>query len=106
MARYIIPVQNGTFTTESGGGARLIGGVTDSANHQLTFSFSGATPTAGILQIYAKAEGSDVYEQIPDSTVDYASPQSVLFTFRAQHYQFVASGVTGSGELSISDLEL
>lgn len=106
MSRYIIPIQDGTYNTESGGGARVIGELTDSSNHQLSFSYSGVTPSAGTLQVFAKADGCDIYEPLPDGTIDLNEPLSLLFTFRSSHYQFVLSGVSGSGYLTIIDFEI
>lgn len=106
MSRYIIPIQDGTYNTESGGGVRTIGKLTSSSSHQLSFSYSGATPAAGTLQVFAKADGCDVYEPLPDGAIDLTAPLSLLFTFRLKDYQFVLSGVSGSGDITIIDFEI
>lgn len=52
--------------------------------------------TGGTLVIRARKPGSSFFEDVPDGTVDLATPNSVTFQGSVTEYEFTLSGVVGT----------
>jgi len=106
MASYSIPIQDGTYDTESGDVGQ-IGQLNTGFGHQMSIKLaSGSSISAGSLQIFCKGKGSDAYEEIPDSPIDLTAIVTPMFEFNTSDYRFVVSGSVGSGRILITDLEV
>lgn len=98
MSTIVVKAANGTFNVPAAVSARG-GGI---AGHQLHVE---ATPgVAGDLTLLAKSPGSSVFEPVPDGTFSLDTPKTILFTFICDAYQLVMTGVTGTGNVVITDL--
>jgi len=73
---------------------------TNKLRHDLAV-FVPASVTAGSLVITGKKPGSSVFEAI--GTINLATPNTLLFDGAVREYQFVLTGVSGSGTLLITD---
>lgn len=105
MARMIVPIANGDYNTDDGS-MSVVGEILDSTAKQISFSYSGATPSAGNMVVYARASDGAPWEPLPEGTVDLTNPLSILFTFSCEAYRFVLTGVSGHGFIGISEYEL
>jgi hypothetical protein len=95
MYKYDLQPQDGMQVIESKQGGELY--------HDIGVSVSGSAP-AGSLKITAKKYGSDVFEDIPDGTIDLSAVNSIQFTGGVKQYQFDLSGVSGITILSVTDV--
>jgi len=104
MALIVIPLANGTYTTDETPGVVTLG-KNKGFNHQMTFLLEESTPvTAGTVTVSAKSYGSEEFEPVPDGSIDLTSIGTLIFQFNSvDQYQFVVSGLTGAGRLVIKD---
>ena len=103
MAKFLVPLANGTYTSDS---VQTIGLHNESFYHQMAFSINGA-PTTGTIEIKAKAPDSDAYESVPDGIISLTTPETLAFQFMAESYQFTIAGSdVSTGHISVSDREL
>ena len=105
MARIVITLANGDYNTADGS-VLVVGEISDKARRQLTFSYSGATPTAGTMSVYVRAHDGAAWELLPSGQVNLANPLSLLFTFVGDAYRFVIADVSGSGYVTAAEYEL
>lgn len=103
MAKYLVPLTNGIYKSDS---VRSIGKRNDSYYHQVSFEVDGI-PTSGTIEIKARSPDSQVYEAIPDGVINLASPQTLLFQFNTNDFEFTVSGSDVSdGFINVNDQEL
>lgn len=93
MPKFIVKGVNGTTIHQNPSRHDLY--------HDVAISSKGLT--AGTLTITGRKVGSDEYEAIPDGAIDLSAKTSVQFTGSVESYQFVLTGVAGSGDIIISD---
>lgn len=103
MAKYLVPLANGVYESQS---VRSIGKSNESYYHQVSFEVDGI-PTSGTIEIKARSPDSQVYEAIPDGVINLASPQTLLFQFNTDDFEFTVSGSDVSdGFINVNDQEL
>lgn len=59
--------------------------------------------TSGTVTIKARKSGSDVFESIPDGTLDLSSLNTIQFTGSVAEYQIEISGIAGITSLYLTD---
>ena len=64
------------------------------AYHQFAFNSNGSA-TSGTVTIEAKSPGSNVWEPIPDGTMELPNPQAILFVFAMSKFRVTLSNFTG-----------
>lgn len=100
MARYTLPISDGTFLAST---LASDGVKNTNFNHQVNFKVvDGGTPT-GTITVSAIARDSDTVQPIPDGEIDLLNPESLVYQFTTDDYQFVISGSNGTGYILISD---
>lgn len=93
MPKFILNGTNGVSTKQNPNRHDLY--------HDVAISAPGIT--AGTLVIKGKKVGADIYEDIPDGTINLSAPTSIQFTGSVQSYEFTVSGIAGSGGIAVSD---
>lgn len=103
MAKYLVPLANGVYESQN---VRSIGKSNNSYYHQVSFEIDGS-PTTGTIEIKARSPESQTYEVIPDGVIDLTAPQTLLFQFNTDEFQFtVAASDVSDGFVSVNDQEL
>lgn len=103
MAKFLVPLANGVYESQN---IRSVGSENNTYYHQVSFEIDG-NPTAGTVEIKAQSPDSQVYESIPDGTISFTAPQTLLYQFNTDTYQFTVTGSDVSdGFIIVNDQEL
>jgi len=103
MARFLVPLANGVYESQN---LQSIGSENNTFYHQVSFEVDG-NPTTGTVEIKARAFDSQEYESIPDGTISFTAPQTLLYQFNTDTYQFTVTGSDVSdGFIIVNDQEL
>lgn len=71
--------------------------------HDIAVSNSNKAPMSGSVTLKAKKPGSDVFEAIPEGTIDLANPHSLLVTGHIAELQVEFTTPAGVANLIIED---
>lgn len=104
MSKIYVPLANGVYESQS---LQRVGGDNLTYYHQVSFQVINGNPTTGTVEIKARSFGSDLYESIPDGLIDLTAPQTLLFQFNVEAFQFTVTGSDVSeGNILVNDNEL
>ena len=87
----------------SPGGHAATAQKSDHMYHQLAFKPNGGS-MSGSLLVQVRGAGSNVFEDVPDGTIDLSNPKSLLFTFSVSEHKFTLTHLGGQAtQLHITD---
>lgn len=69
--------------------------------HNVAIEAVGAT--GGTITLRGKKPGSQVFEDIPDGTIDLSAIHSIQFTGAVSEYEFTLESFAGTGDIRITD---